>query len=389
MLSPEARLVFRTADPACEPSEIAAIARAVTDWPRVFAIAEREAATSNLWRELRRAEAVLPEVAADAFRRAAMVRDLGLQRLAQRAQHTSQLLAERGIPFLLLKGAAVGAMFDPTFRARPMGDVDLLVHREDTARAQQAVIDSGWPLTTDPNLLELLKDAHHLPHFVDPQMPGSRLELHVKLMPDDQPFAVDEGDLWRDARPAPAPFAGASVPSPEHMMLHAAVHFAWQHTMTFGAWRTIRLISLVANQPGFDWDGFVKEALARRAGTSCYWTLRLAETLSGVTVPLGVLARFAPPTPEFVLAAIERHFIATIAVGERPQSPSVKVTRWLWVAAIRPGWSGHANPGRSDPENKWAKAYGVASTETLAARIVRHFKSLRAWWEFALRTLLA
>ena len=125
MLSPEARLVFRTASSACEPSEIAAIARAVTDWPRAFAIAEREVATSVVWRELRLAEAVLPEEAADAFGRAALVRDLAVQRLAQRAQRTSQLLAERGIPFLLLKGAALGALYDPTFRSRPMNDLDI------------------------------------------------------------------------------------------------------------------------------------------------------------------------------------------------------------------------------------------------------------------------
>ena len=388
MLSPEARLVFRTADPACEAAEVAAVAREVTDWPRVFAIAEREMATSHLWRELRRADAALPDEAADAFRRAALMRDLGLQRLAQRAQRTSQVLAERGIPFMLLKGAAVGAMFDPTFRSRPMGDVDLLVHRDDTTRAKEAVIDSGWPLTSDPNLLALLEDAHHLPHFVDPQMPGSRLELHVMLMPDDQPFAFDERDLWRDARPAPAPFTGASVPSPQHLLLHAAVHFAWQHTMTFGAWRTIRVIALVTQGSAFDWDAFVRAAIAARARTSCYWTLRLAQTLSGVRAPAGVLERLAPPTPRFALGALERHFIATIAVGERAPSPSVKVTRLLWISAMRPKWSGHADPGRWDPENKWAAAYGLKSTETLPARIARHFAHLGEWWSFVWGTIV-
>ena len=317
-----------------------------------------------------------------------MVSDLRMQHLARRLQQTIRVLAERGIPVLLLKGAAVGALIDPTFRARPMTDLDLLVHRTDVGPASDAVIASGWPLTSDPVLLELLKDAHHLPHFVDPQMPDVRLELHVSLLPDDQPFAFDESDLWREARPAPAPFSGALVPSPEHLLLHTSLHFAWQHTVSFGAWRTFRVVAAVVRSPDFDWDGFVGAAISAKAATSCYWTLRLAARLSGIVVPPAVLARLAPPTPEWVREALERHFVAAIALGEGPSSPSVRVTRVLWRAALRPRWSGHREPGRSDPEQRWARARGTLSTETFPERVTRHVARYRDWWTFFVRTIL-
>ena len=387
-LSPECQLVFRCADAETEPSEFATLARAVRDWPRVRWLAEREVATAALWRVLRPHAALLPGAVAEHLRKSAMVSDFRMQQLSLGMQRATTTLAARGVPHLLLKGAAIGALTDATFRSRPMTDVDLLVHREDQDRARAAVIDSGWPETTDPVLLELLQDAHHLPHFVDPQMPGVRLELHLSLLPRDQPFAFDESLLWRDARAAPEPFTGALLPSREHLVLHTCVHFAWQHTMHFGAWRTFRAVSAITRAPGFDWDGLVRTAHDARAATSCYWTLRLASRLSGIVVPDRVLAHLAPPTAEWVREALERHFVAAIAMGEGPVSPSIQVTRLLWRTALRPKWSGHRDPGRSDPEKRWERARGTLSTETFAERVVRHLEGYSTWWRFLTRTLL-
>ena len=74
--------------------------------------------------------------------------------------------------------------------------------------------------------------------------------------------------------------------------------------------------------------------------------------------------------------------------GEGATSPSVKLARWLWRAALRPRWSGQANSGRHDPENRWAKAYGTASTETLAERLARHARNIGDWRRFFTETLL-
>jgi len=206
-------------------------------------------------------------------------------------------------------------------------------------------------------------------------------------MPDDNSFAFSEADLWAEAIPADDPFTGASLPSREHMLLHASVHFAWQHTMHFGAWRTFRVVGAVTEGSGFDWARFMHAAIAAKAATSCYWTLRLAERLCGIRVPMEVLARLAPPTPEWVRAALERHFVAGIALGEAEPSPSEKLTRLLWRAALRPKWSGHRAPGRHDPEQRWVRARGLLSNETFAERLARHLAAYRDWWRFFAGTL--
>ncbi len=342
-----------------------------------------------LWRAVKEIPDALPPDEHAALLQGAMQLELRMQQLARRAQQTTNALTRANVRCLLLKGAAIGATTDPSFRARPMNDIDLLVHRPDVERAQAALLaDAGWKVTDNPVYLEMLKDAHHLPHFVDDALPGMRLELHVALMPDDQPFAFDEALLWRDARPAPAPFDGALVPSPEHLLLHVCVHFAWQHTLAFGAWRTFRAVSALVAQPALSWDRFTDEAIRVKAGTSCYWTLRLAQEMAGILVPAAALRKLAPPTPRRIANALERHFVAQIVPDEGPVSPSVKFSRLLWRAALRPGWSGHANPGRYDPENRWAKAYGTASTETRMERYTRHLKSIGSWTRFVRETLL-
>lgn len=389
-LSAETRVVFRSADASADPDEVAELARAVEDWRRVIWLAEKEVATSALHRMLGRSpENHAPPAVMAYLSKSAMVSDFRMRHLADRLGRTSRSLAEHGVPFVLLKGAAVGALTDPTFCARPMTDLDLLIHPADADRARKAIIASGWPETTNPILLKLLQDQHHLPPFVDPQMPDVRLELHVSLLPADHSFGFDASDIWRDAQDAPGPFAGALVPSREMVVLHACAHFAWQHTMLFGAWRTVRTVNAMLKHPDFDWSGFVHRAQTAKAATACYWTLRLANRLGGLVVPTDALARLAPPNAPWINDAIERHFVAALAPGEGPTCPSAGLSRLLWRAALRPRWSGHGQVGRWDPEHRWEREHGTLSTETATARVVRHLANVKDWWRFFFTTLVA
>jgi len=387
-LSPEARLVFRSADPSCDPRELWTHADQVTDWMRALILAEQEGATPTLWRALQKKQPPIPEPAVEFLHQRTMLSDFRMQLLSQRLQETLKVFAARGIPLILLKGAAVGALTDPTFRARPMSDLDLLVKREDVERAKAAIIDAGWTFTTDPRLLDLLQDQHHLPPFFSPLLPGLRLELHVELLAVGNSFTLTHDAIWRDSQPAPAPFEGARLLSLEHMLLHVCAHFAWQHSMRFAAWRTVRTIAAIAAQPALSWERLEREARNAKALTSCYWTLRIAERLSSLRVPPEVMTKLAPPTPEWLRRMLERHFIAELAMGESPTSPSVALTRLLWRAALRPKWSGHGASERNDSDHRWERAFGTYTEERIWTRVARHAASYRTWWAFFTNTLL-
>jgi len=386
--SPEAQLVFRSADVRCGSAELAPLAAVIEDWGRAVHLADGELATPTLWRALREVRD-LPAPVAEALRRAAMFGDFRMQQLAGRLQQTIAAFAAAQVPVVLLKGAALGAIADPSFRLRPMTDLDLLVVPEDVPRARAALVAAGWQETEDPTLHALLDEGHHhLPPYFDPQLPGMRVELHVALFPADHSFAFDETHLRREARPAAAPFAGALVPSPEHLVLHACIHFAWQHAMEFGAWRTFRLVGVASTAPGFSWERLTTIAREARAATSCYWTLRLGQRMGALDVPPAVLAALAPPTPEFVRAALERHFIAALVPGEAPPSPSIGMSRLLWRAALRPRWSGHRVASRLDSDLKWAEELRGTAPEPVSVRVRHHTARLQHWWDFVAVTLL-
>lgn len=379
--------MFRSADPTAAPAELQSLTKTVADWPRALQLGEREGATPAVWAAFRHDPAALPAEAVTFLRARTMMSDFRMLRLSARLSETVSVFRERGIPVLLLKGAAVGALSDPSFRARPMSDVDLLVDPADAPRAREAILAAGWHQTEDQRLHTLLKDMHHEAPFHDASLPGLRLELHSRLLPPDLSFPFSATDLWRDAVAADHPFHGASVPSLEHLFVHAAIHFAWQHQLSFGAWRSIRTVAFLINTPDFAWESTLEEVRRAKAVTSCYWTLRLAQRLAGLAIPPGVLDGCAPPTSPVIRNAIERASVVGIAPGEAPSNPSDFLAGLLWRAALRPKWSGLGRPRRGDPDHVWERTMGTFQEERWPARLRRHARSSRAWWDFLSRTL--
>ena len=389
-LSPECRLVFLSAGANCTAATAREYVRAGVNWQRVLVIAERERAVSSLWHVLERSSSGdIPDEVVLHLRRSGMVSDFRMLYLAQRLGETLARLQEAGIPVVLLKGAALAASVYPSFTERPMADADLLVRREDVTRAHDAVRAAGWRESGDPVLGRLLEGHHHLPAFVDAGGTEVRLELHTALMPGVNPFLLPTEEYWAAARPAPEEYSGALVPAPAYLLLHACIHFAWSHTFDFGAWRTFRDAGELIGGSRIDWDQFVDLAKRTRGASACYWTLRLASRLSETPVPDAVLTQLRPPSPEALRRAIERHLVASIALGEAPPCPSVTLSRLLWRMAIRPGWSGHGTAQRFGKNANWElELHGVAP-DPPSGRLLRHLGGIRHWWGFVTRTLLA
>ncbi|MBX3173947.1 MAG: nucleotidyltransferase family protein [Gemmatimonadaceae bacterium] len=387
MLSAEARLVFRSADLSASSASILGDGAAVTDWERALRMAEREGATGTLWRALAGENSRLPAGAKEFLRARTMLGDFRMRQLASRLAATLPAFRERGVAVMLLKGAAIGALADPTFRLRPMTDVDLLVRDEDVLRAHEALVASGWRPREDPRLTALLHGHQHLPPYDDPQLPGLRVELHTRLLPADHGFHLEDAALWGSAVPAAAPFEGALVPSLHDLLFHTCVHFAWQHQLCFGPWRTFRAVSAICRQPDFDWATLSKAMHVRRGASAVHWTLRLASLMSGVAVPESTLRALAPPTPDWLCAIVERWAIAQLAPGEFPLSPSVRVSEWLWRAAIRPRWSGHGAPHRLEESQRWSRTLVNDEEVALLTQAGRHVREYRSWWAFLQRTV--
>lgn len=351
-LEPEQRFVFALARTGTVPP-----VPARADWPRLLFFAQRQGAGVALSRALPQLQAAgVPAPVEAAVRRVGMTGSFAQRYLLGRLQGSVTALSRAGIRVMPLKGAAFLLADPERGMTRTMGDIDLLVRPADLARARAVLLGQGWATSALEAKADFYAAHHHLPPLDDTRGTGLSLELHAEPFPPGHPFLLDAGDLWRTAVPYPG-LDGVMLPSPRAALLHACIHFAWAHMAESGAWRLVRDVDALASGGDLDWEAFAREARAVRAGTACYWSLRLAAELGGVRVPAATLALLAPRQPEALRARLLRHLV--LQGLELAPCPSRLLRQGLWRAMIQPGREGH---GAARP---WARnaEFGVPERE--------------------------
>jgi hypothetical protein len=341
-LAPEAGVVALSASgPDGDPAFRDALDRPL-DWELVNAIAARERALAPLFERLQRVHCrAMPAEEHARLQRLALVSQFQLISLHDRLAKLLTLFAANGIEVLLLKGAglAYSAYAKPT--DRPMGDIDILVRDEVAPRAWQLAVSNGWRRRTDVPKERSYDDHQHLTPLEDSDGLQVGLELHISLFTHQAPFQLPASQMWEGARRVTIGGASAFVPSVEDQLLHAALHFAWSHEMSFGVWRTIRDVERIVALNTVDWRGFVEKSRASRGATCSFWTLRLARDVAGVEVPDEVLAALAPKLPGRILQKLVAHYTEHAFPRPGGAARSVSMARALWSLGVRPRSQGH------------------------------------------------
>lgn len=344
-LSPEAAVAYATAGPPSQDERIRRLVTGTFDWSRFLWIALRERAVSVAWRRFQRMDLSVPDEAGARLRRHTMVADFTAARLEARLEETLGALRAIGVEPVLLKGAALTRVLFPSFRDRPMGDIDLLVKRDEAPMSLAAARAMDWEIVPEYAGVDYARH-HHLPPMVDRTGAG-RLEIHTALFVENHPFGTLSDAVYQRSRPAPEGYG--RVPDDVHLVLHVCLHLAWSHAMGLGAWRAFCDLSEFVQQGRLDWDSMLDEAEAYRASSCCYWTVRLARDLAGVAVPPDVIRACRPPGSTWLHQRLAHHFETQLDVPYRGY-PSVAVGRSLWRMAMRPSWSGHGDryPWKAD-----------------------------------------
>lgn len=358
-LSPEARLLFRLAAPAPDGAARAALLHDPIDWERLTLLAQREKAVGVVAEQLDTRGGQLPPGSA-AIRRVAVLTTFHMLHLEKRLKQTVAALAAEGIEVVLLKGAGLAFTAYRAFADRVMADLDLLVRAPEARRAQTLLASAGWVASAEADGDAFYSGHHHLPPMHDAEAPSAALEVHTELFIAGHPLGLTAAAVWEAARPVRVGGTAAFVPHPHHQLLHSCLHFAWGHGMQAGAWRTFRDVGAIVRTGEVEWDGFVRLAEDTRGQSCCYWTFELGRVLAGIEVPDAVLARLRPPHGRLVHDRIRRHLALTLLPTESV-SPSVRLNRWVWEAAILPGHYGH---GATRP---WAQEDRLVSGRRAAA----------------------
>ena len=375
-LTPEARLLLLTAGGPAADAELRALLKGDVNWGRLAILAEWERAAFVVWERLSAlcGPAGLPQAAAP-LRKLAMVAEFKARYLAQRLEASLAALDGR-MDVVLLKGAALAMTLYRSFPARPMLDLDLLVEEAQAEEAQMLLMRAGWVRQYVGRFTEFYRGHQHLPPLDDARGTGVRLEIHTALFGSGNPFHISADAVRAAATPIPG-WATARAPDLCHLLLHACLHFAWSHMLSRGSWRAFRDVQVITAGTTPDWARFVELANESSGATCCYWTLRLAATVIGATVPEEVIEALRPPLPEPVRQSVERHFILHLIPAES-YCPSETIVRGMWRVGVCPGRSGHgpARPWHRDDE--FATAEGHESPTT-RSRFAHHLGNLGAW----------
>ena len=109
--------------------------------------------------------------------------------------------------------------------------------------------------------------------------------------------------------------------------------------MRVGAWRTMRDVDNIVRHATIEWPAFTGRARKYRAETCCYWTLRLARTITGVPIPNAVLEDLRPRYPGALLSWLEQRYARKMLPIDA--QASVRFDQMVWQLGILPERSGH------------------------------------------------
>lgn len=312
------------------------------NWPRLLQLATDENALIVLRDHIKRVVRTVPVEVERHVVVLALHREFRLRQLQHRLEESLRALNAAGIDALLLKGAALAYTVYGSFGVRPMRDIDILVRHGQAEAARGAMMDVGW--VTDPEVPgdRSYDTHHHLPPLCDGKVNGLRLEIHRALLPAGHPFRFSDDEIWSEARVASTGSGEAFVMHPVHHAVHVAIHFAWSHMLKMGAWNAFRDLAVLNAAGHFDWMEFATTASRWGAASCCYWTLRLAQELSGLQVPQTVMRKLHPLLPEVVRRPLTRHFVKGL-LHNGAACPSARLDQALWSLAMQPRRDGHGS----------------------------------------------
>lgn len=261
LLSPVEKTVL-TFLAGTDPAARATLERAdEQEWQRVLETAQRSQLAPFLYYQLREEEINPPPEIRERLRRGFLASAVKNVRHAEQVGTILDILAEVAVTPVLLKGSALAFSIYPDPACRPMGDIDILVRKDELETCIEALKHQGYTEicpTAAPLSLRLSQEKHVA--LSPPDNGGKSLELHW------DPF---EPPIVRSFRTGtPLDHAAnlesiavegrlASVFTSEIAFIHAAMHFAG-HQFQPDHHRTLLDLVLLGRSRAISWESVVR-----------------------------------------------------------------------------------------------------------------------------------
>lgn len=316
-------------DPTGVEAVRAAAAELEGNWESVRAVSEAERVGPLLQRALDPLGIVPPAVAA-ALRQSRRTTSVHNLLLLHEVGLCLQKLAAAGVPVIVLKGAALAEAVYRDLSLRPMGDVDVLVRRDDLATTTRLLEELGYaPMRAETHPGELAEHENELAFCKRGRVPAY-IDVHWTLF--DSPYyqtRIGMDWFWDTAQPVTIAGVPALMLGPEALLIHLCGHLALHHQTSGLLW----------------WHDIVE--VLTTTGDHIAWTELLAKTRQyGLVLPVRTVLTAAAdewgaPLPADVLAALravphsrtEQRVFSWLTSTDRPAGQRF----WADLGSM-PGW---------------------------------------------------
>lgn len=279
-----------------------------TDWPGLLELAKRHHVRPTLFQRLSQADSrrmVPPDILSALDH---TCQEIAKRNLALHAELRRLLAAwhHAGIPAIVLKGMHVATEVYGNPALREIGDMDVLVRRNDIERAASVAIESGYAPAKSFDVETDVAVHYHLSQLFKP--PTFVLEIHWNITGPGQSCIVEPAQLWEQPVSVPALGPHAAALSPEHLMLHLCLHITYGHRCEFGLRSLCDLARLMNKTTALNWALVGDRAERWRCIRGVSLSVRLAAELLGVSLPAEGVGAFdaAAPKPEVISAAAQQ-----------------------------------------------------------------------------------
>jgi glycosyltransferase involved in cell wall biosynthesis len=217
-------------------------------------------------------------------------------------------LDRAGVPFIVLKGAALVACYLEDRSLRPMDDIDILVPEERLADAA-SILEGMNLLPKDMSrrqLMENIRLRSSLPGwpFVGPQ---GNLDLHWKALHLDRRPQADEV-FWQGRRKACLDGMEINVLDPADQLLHIFAHAAQRSSGAALLLWPADASLIVRSEPNLSYERLVSEAARRRLSAIVAEGLSLFADELYLPVPRDAISRLRAAA-----SRVERHEMSLLA----------------------------------------------------------------------------
>lgn len=251
-------------------------------------------------------------------------------------------LGENGVEAILLKGLFLAKSVYQNIASRPIGDIDLLIPREDIGRTDGLLCGMGFVPAPGSFPLRYYREVHFHAMYVRDSAPGSiPIEIHWDLKDRFNLLRVNMGDIW--SRTRPWSIGGHTIPAmcPEDLLAYLCYH-AEKHTCfsryiedfsrlgpeavlgnTVSAellWYAdiLRFINLEGH--AIQWDRLAENCRRWGIEGDVYASLAVTDRVFGTSAAAEALDLLRPPKPRRLQAGLYRRLMT------RPGLPNTTVS---------------------------------------------------------------